>query len=127
MNEITDNVNWLATIIGAVVAFLLGWLWYSPKLFGEKWAEGVGIKLDGTGPSALAMVAQIIATFLLTWVIGITAASNSLLTAILITFTIVCLMTAGGLFAQKSRYAIITEGGFVIAMAITMIVCQGLF
>lgn len=127
MEEITNNINWLATIVSAIVAFLLGWLWYSPKLFVEKWAEGVRIKFDGSGPSALAMVVQIAATFLLSWVIGLTAASNSLFTAILVTLTIVFLMAASGLFCQKSRYAIATETGFIVAMVAVMIVCQGLF
>ena len=127
MGELTNNINWLATIIGAIVAFLLGWLWYSPKLFVKKWAEGVRINFDGSGPSALVMVVQMVATFLLSWVIGITAASNSLFTAILITLTIVCLMAASGLFCQKSRYAIATETGFIVVMVAVMIVCQGLF
>ena len=126
MEELTNNVNWLATIVGAVIAFLLGWLWYSPILFVKKWATGVGIDFDGSGPSALAMVVQVISTFLLSWVIGITAAHNLLLTAILITLTIVCLIAASGLFCQKSRYAIATETGFIVAMVGVMIVCQGL-
>ena len=63
MNELTDNVNWLAVMAGTIISFLLGWLWYSPKLFGSKWAEGVGIKLDGSGPPALALVIQFVATF----------------------------------------------------------------
>ena len=46
MAEITENVNWIAVVVGAVVSFLLGWLWYSPKLFGIKWAEGAGVKID---------------------------------------------------------------------------------
>ncbi len=45
MTELTANVNWLAVIIGFVLSFALGWLWYSPKLFGVKWAEGVGVKM----------------------------------------------------------------------------------
>ncbi len=35
MAEITENDNWIAVVVGAVVSFLLGWLWYSPKLFGK--------------------------------------------------------------------------------------------
>ncbi len=128
MAEITANVNWLAVIVGAVVAFALGWLWYSPKLFLTKWAEGVGISLEsGSGLPVAAMIAQIIGTFLLAWVVGVTAASDALLTIILIVLTIVALMTAGGLYSGKSRYAITTEVGFVIAMTIVMIVVQGIF
>ena len=49
MGELTTGVSWLAVIVGAAVAFLVGWLWYSPKLFGPKWAEGVGVQM-GTAP-----------------------------------------------------------------------------
>lgn len=36
MGELTTGVSWLAVIIGAIASFVLGWLWYSPKLFGPK-------------------------------------------------------------------------------------------
>jgi hypothetical protein len=125
MGEITADVNWLAVVIGAVVACVLGWLWYSPSLFGAKWAEGVGVKLDSAeGLPVGAMVAQAVGTFLLAWVVGVTAASNALLTFILIVLTIVVLMFAGGLFARKSLYAIYTETGFIVAMAVVMFVAQ---
>jgi hypothetical protein len=128
MNEIISNVNWLAVVIGAVLAFLLGWLWYSPKLFGRKWAEGVG--LDPAGPDrmpAIAMVLQALGTFLLSWVVGVTAANNALLTIILVAIAIMVLLAAGGNFTKKSRYAILAETGFVAAMVIVMIVVQGIF
>ncbi len=46
MAEITANLNWLAIIIGTVLSFLLGWFWYSTKLFGTKWASGNNIDLS---------------------------------------------------------------------------------
>jgi len=126
MNEVTTNVNWIAMILGAVVAFASGWLWYSPKLFGSKWAEGVGISLDtASAPPAMAMLMQVISTFLLAWVVAITAANDALLTMILITLTIVAMVISAGLFAKKSNYAIATEAGFIVAMVVIMIVCQG--
>ena len=128
MGEITSGVNWLAVTVGAVAAFLLGWLWYSPKLFGVKWAEGVEVSIDdSSGPSGFGMPAQAIGTFLLAWVIGVTAAADALLTIILIVLTLVVLMVAGGKFSQKSGYAIVTETGFIVVMAAIMIVCQGIF
>lgn len=128
MSEITSDVNWLAVIVGAVVAYALGALWYSPKLFGTKWAEGSGVSMDPEAPPPmLAMVIQAIGTFLLAWIIGVTAVSNALLTAILIVLTIVFLMIAGGLYSQKSRYAITVEAAYVVVMAVVMIICQGIF
>ncbi len=127
MSEIVTGVDWIAVIVGAVLAFMLGWLWYSPKLFGRKWAEGVG--LDPAGPAKLpaaAMAFQAAGTFLLSWVVGITAKNNALLTIILVAVTIMALIAAGGNFTNKSRYAITAEAGFVAAMVIVMIAVQGI-
>jgi len=126
MNEIAANVNWVAVVVGAVLAYALGYLWYSPKLFGKKWAEGVGLKLAPENLPVAAMTAQAIGTFLLSWIVGVTAANNALLTIILVVATIVALMLAGGLFTLKSSYAMLTETGFFIAMAAVMIAVQGL-
>ena len=132
MNEITQNVNWIAVIVGAIASFLIGWLWYSPKVFGLKWAEGVGVVMptqdnpDASPPSALAMVIQMASTLLLSWVVGVTAANNALSTLILVILTIVALMAAGGLFCKKSHYAIATETGFVVVMAVVMVLCQAI-
>jgi len=125
MAEITANVNWIAVVAGFVLSFLLGWLWYSPKLFGTKWAEGVGIDLSAaSGVPAKAMITQAVATFLLSWVVGVTVANNAPYTLILIVLTIITLMKASGFFSQKSTYAIATETGFVAAMAVIMVICQ---
>jgi hypothetical protein len=126
MEEITADVNWLAVAVGAVLAYLLGYLWYSPKLFGKKWAEGVGLKSAPENLPVAAMTMQAIGTFLLAWVVGVTAANNALLTIILIVAAIAALMLAGSLFTLKSSYAMSTEAGFVIAMAAVMIAVQGI-
>ena len=125
MAEITTSVNWLAVGVGAVVSYLLGWLWYSPKLFGTKWAEGVGVSLAGSAEMPVAaMVLQALGTFSLAWIVGVTAVNNALFTMILFVVTLVLLMTAGGLFAKKSSYAIAVEAGFVVAMTVIMVICQ---
>jgi hypothetical protein len=128
MQELTTNVNWLAVIVGFVLSFALGWLWYSPKLFGTKWAEGVGVKLgDAQKMPVQAMILQAIGTFLLSWLVGVTAANNALLTIILVAVTFMVLVDAGGHFTGKSTYARLTEIGFIAAMVALMIVVQGIF
>ena len=37
------DVNWLAVLVAAVVAFVLGGFWYSDALFGKQWRKGGGI------------------------------------------------------------------------------------
>ena len=83
MADLTANVNWIAVIVGTVLSFLLGWLWYSPKLFGVKWAEGNKIELatsDNPMP-VFSMLLQLVATFCLAWLIGVTAANDALMSA----------------------------------------------
>ena len=127
MGELTIGVNWIAVIVGAVIAYILGWLWYSPKLFGTKWAEGVGVSLEEpTSPPLAPLITQAIGMFLFAWLVGVTAAHNALLTILLIIVTFIFLVAAAGLFAQKSCYAIGTEVGYIIAMAVIMITCQAI-
>ncbi len=127
MTELTSDVNWLAVIVGAVVAYLLGWLWFSPKMFGKVWAAGVGLP---PGPPekfpATAMGFQALGTFLLAWVVGVTETSNALATIFLIVLMFIALQIAGGFFTQKSKAAIGVESGFVVAMFVIMIAAQAI-
>lgn len=116
------NVNWLAVIVGAAVAFGAGWLWYSDMMFGQKWREGIGIIVNDNSPMMPAMVSQAVGTFLLAWVIGITATTDSLALAILIALTIAALVKANGFFAQKSKYAIMVESSYILVMVAIMVV-----
>jgi hypothetical protein len=36
------GINWLAAIVAGIWTFALGFLWYSPFLFGGVWAKAVG-------------------------------------------------------------------------------------
>ena len=128
MNELTADVNWLGVISGFVLSFLLGWGWFGPKMFGPKWAEGIGVKMgDASNMPMAAMGLQALGTFMLSWLVGITATHNALWTIILVAATIIVLMAAGGKFSQKSNYAIYTETSFVAAMTVIMIICEGIF
>jgi hypothetical protein len=127
MAELTEGVNWLAVITGTILSFILGWAWYSPMLFAKKWIEGVNVKPNpNAGMPVPAMIVQLLGTFLLAWLVGITAAHNALATIILVFITIIALIVANGLFVSKSNYAIATEAGFVAAMAVVMIAVQGI-
>ncbi|MGP1397923.1 MAG: DUF1761 domain-containing protein [Inquilinaceae bacterium] len=128
MGELTTGVSWLAVIIGAIASFVLGWLWYSPKLFGPKWAEGVGVEMGtaATMPVA-AMITQAVGLLLMSWFVGVTAASNALLSVILGTVAFTVLAYSAGLFTKKSAYARNVDAGYWIACLAVMIVCQGIF
>jgi len=44
------ELNWLAVIVGAVIYFVLGALWYSPVLFGRQWQRSIGWDPERTPP-----------------------------------------------------------------------------
>ncbi|MCB1385099.1 MAG: DUF1761 family protein [Nitratireductor sp.] len=121
------NVNWLAVIVGAVAAFLAGWLWYSPRLFGVKWAEGSRVELGSANEMpAFALLTQAIALLLLATVIGITATQNMLLTAILTILAAAAFVLSGGAFTRKSGYALGVDAGYIALAGVLMILAQGL-
>lgn len=125
--EILSNVNWLATGVGTVVAFLLGWAWYSEKLFGTKWAEGSGVDLGNIDQMPVfAMVTQVIGLLLLATVIGITRISEDIVTAVIAILAAATLVASGGAFSQKSGYAIRVEFSYIVVAGIIMIACQGI-
>ena len=106
MEQLIIDVNWIAVVTGAIVAYALGALWYSEKLFAKKWKAGIGTPAVANMPMMPGMFTQAVWTFLLSWVIGITETTNSIGLAILIGLTIAILIKANGFFAGKTKYAI---------------------
>ncbi|MGR3661463.1 MAG: DUF1761 domain-containing protein [Paracoccaceae bacterium] len=122
-----ENVNWTAVIAGTIVAFLLGWLWYSPKMFGKGWAEGSKVELGAADSMPMfAMIAQVVALFLLALVIGITATTDALITAIIAILAAAAFAVSGGAFIKKSQYAITIDGLYIVVAGIIMIAAQGI-
>jgi len=128
MAELFQGVSWIGVFSGTIAAFLLGWLWYSPKLFGTKWAEGVGVPMGSANemPKA-AMMFQILGLFLVSWLVGVTASSNALLTIILAVVAFSVMGYAGGLFRKNSAYARGVDAGYWVASVVVMVVFQGIF
>lgn len=125
VNEVVVNVNWIAVIVSAVVAYALGFVWYG-LLFGKQWASGLAISPPERMP-VLAMSLQAAGTLFFAWLFGIASAEDAHLLAVLVTSAIVALIAAGGLYAQKPGPVVLIEGGYVVAMAIAIFAVQALF
>ena len=120
-------INWLAVGAGTIVAFIVGWLWYSPLLFGKKWAEGSGVELNTADKMpAAAMASQLLALFCLAMVIGLTATTESLITAIFAILAVGFMVFSNGGFGKKTNYAMVVDLGHAIVSGIIMIAAQGL-
>jgi hypothetical protein len=97
-------------------------------LFGRKWAEGSRVEM-GTAQSmpVFAMAAQLAALFVLALVVGITATTSALWTAILAIVAAALFAVSGGAFVKKTTYALLVDGGYILGAGILMIVAQGIF
>ena len=121
-----ETVNWLAVIAGTVVAYGLGMLWFSPRMFGTGWAAGNRDLQVSSSPPMSAMIVQLIGIFLLALVVGITATTDALITAILAILAAAALIAGMGLFAQKNGYAVKVESGYIVVAGILMIAAQAI-
>lgn len=119
------EVSWLAVIVATVLSFMLGGLWYSPRVFGARWAEGVGVDLESedAGKHAVkALSTQFVSTLLLAWLLGaMVDAGEWLMIAVTVSVVAVILISAG-LFHRNSHFAAVIEGVFVVVMSVIMVV-----
>ena len=46
MNELFDNLKWIAIIVATLAYFILGAIWYSKMLFATKWISYVKINMN---------------------------------------------------------------------------------
>jgi hypothetical protein len=71
-----QNINWLAVVVAAVSAFVLGGLWYSPLLFANRWMKETGLKRDSPGQNSMGItfgigfLLALVASFVLALFIG---------------------------------------------------------
>ena len=82
MQNAFHNLNWLAIIVAAISAFVLGGLWYSPLMFVKRWMKETGITEESTKNTSmfkvfgLAFVLSMIASFFLALFIGAEAGAG---------------------------------------------------
>ena len=122
MDMLLANVSWLGVIVGAVLAFLVGWLWYSPMLFGRQWAAGNDVELGSAANMPMAaMGTQALGLLLLAWTVAVLMASGIWVIA-LATIAYGAMQISGGLFAKKSNAVIGIEFGYLVVSVVLMYV-----
>ncbi len=121
MQEVTTQVNWLAAVVGAVTAFVAGSLWYSPWVFGRRWAEGLGFSLEGKPPLE-PMLAQIAGLGLLSLFVAVAGTSPMIVLLGLAAFVI--LAYSGESFARHPIDVRLINAGYLLLAAHIMLLTQ---
>ena len=75
--DILGELNWLAVIVGAVIYFALGALWYSPLLFARPWQRSIGWDPERTPPemNPMTYVVPFLAYLVMAVAVGMIAAA----------------------------------------------------
>ena len=83
---ITDfDINYIAVLVSAIVSMFIGFLWYSPLLFGKVWMKESGqtkkdikgVKKKGMAPYYLAaFIATLLMSFILAYFVQYAAATT---------------------------------------------------
>lgn len=71
------ELNWLAVVVGAVIYFALGALWYSPVLFGRRWQRSIGWDAEQRPPEmqVTTYVVPLVAMLVMAVAVGLLAAA----------------------------------------------------
>jgi hypothetical protein len=72
------QLNWLAVVVGALVYFALGALWYSPMLFSRAWQRSIGWDETRTPPqqNAMTYLVPLVAYLVMAIAVGLLAAAT---------------------------------------------------
>ncbi len=111
------GLNWLAIIASAIVAIIIGGLWYSPALFGNAWMKSLGWKKEDIAKAMKKMNSMTMATMYIK--VFITSLVTAFVLSVIIhVFTITSLTNA-------SELALLLWLGFIAANRVTDVLFEG--
>jgi hypothetical protein len=67
------DVNYWAVILATLSTLVIGSVWYTPKVFGKRWAELAKVDLDDTSGAAGAIITTVVVSFITAWVLALSA------------------------------------------------------
>jgi hypothetical protein len=116
-------VDWLGLIVGAVVAFVVGAVWFSPALFGKQWAAAHGVELGSASAMPMgAMGTQGLGLLLVAWFVAL--AEGAWWTIAIATVGFAVLHLSNMLFARKDAVAGYVEGGYWVVSVVIIALAQ---
>jgi hypothetical protein len=128
MEQIFLDTNWLAVILSAIAAFAVGAFWYSEKLFGKRWRNGIGTPAVSTKSYMFyGMISQFISTLFLSFIVSATILMNSMWSTIIITIMLAGFIKAHGFYAGKTKTAISIEVLYILVMVVVMCLVQNIW
>jgi len=119
-------MNWAAVALGALAAFGLGMIWFSPRMFGKAWAAGSHDLQPPQKAPIAAMIVQLAGIVLLALVVGMTETNQAIMTAVGAILAAALIVAGMDLFSQKTVRATMIDAGYIVASGAVMILAQGI-
>lgn len=70
--DVNFGVNYIAILVAAVLALVIGFAWYSPAVFGKRWMAYLGTTQAQLGnPGGMGMAVGVIASLANAWVLAV--------------------------------------------------------
>lgn len=114
------EVNFLAVLTAAVLAFILGGIWYSAKVFGNLWSKHAGNQVTKEKHKAWVFIISFVFYFISAWAFAVLLGpAVTLSLAVSAGFAIGLLFVAmcfgiNYLFAGRSIVLLLIDGGYHI-------------
>ncbi|WP_309128838.1 DUF1761 domain-containing protein [Microbacterium sp.] len=65
------EINYWAVLLAMASTMVVGTIWYSPKVFGTRWAKLANVDMDRPGSSAvMPIITTVIVSFITAWVLA---------------------------------------------------------
>ncbi|MEI5585067.1 MULTISPECIES: DUF1761 domain-containing protein [unclassified Agromyces] len=65
------EINYWAVLLATLSSMVVGTIWYTPKVFGTRWAKLANVDMDRPGSSAVGpIVVTVIVSFITAWVLA---------------------------------------------------------
>jgi len=129
MSEL-QSINYIAVLVATIASYLLGFAWYHWAVFGEAWANALGITKDEAdnteglgGAFIMSLISGLTKTLLIALLIAVTnisgALSGALFGAVVATvFTITSLGYYNGFARTSSKLTLINSAHSIVELTL---------
>jgi len=126
------DINFFAVIVGAVMNMIVGFVWYSPQVFGKQWMKAIGkkqkdfenMKGEANKAYALSFVGALVMSFVLAHVVYYVGSTNFIegfIIGFLMWLGFVAPISFNScLFEKKPQGLVLINTGYYLAALIVM-------
>ena len=121
------NLNWVGVLVATVAGLVIGFIWYSPQLFGKRWAAGAGIELPSGTPAPMVLAGTVVLTLISAYVLavlanaaGVASIPDGVVIGVLVWAGFILTWSAQGLLFEKKPmdYVAINIGQGFVSLAV---------